>query len=1020
MRCDRRRAVLYSGQSQHSISGTHDAGERSSEFDDASNLLAGNPDATTISIDEPSENPKNQYGLLQDSRREEDDELLGTDDSDKTEVLDRIKGSVFPIPGKNFVRLYIRSNPDLYGPFWICATLVFAIAISGNLSNFFIHLGKPAYRYVPEFRKVSIAATAIYAYAWLVPLALWGFLMWRNSKVMNIVSYSFLEIVCVYGYSLFIYIPTAWLQPTGHRVGNLKNVNGFLPLTLEFFILENISGTDSFNDWYTSYVIFCILLMSVVILIISIFNVEFYAVVPSIPCSRLALLGKIIHPRQVIHSVVHAIMGMLMAWCAAVMTKGKFQFLALPCTASESLDGAVQHMCLNEYHLFLLLSGAFMGYNYSLLYLVNNMNYLPFPIIQFLALQDLMLLSQYSPVRRQEVFSLSQPGGHPHNWTAISKECLTLLSDLTQKLIMQQEAAATNGRVKQPSTGEVGRSLRSSEAAVTEEMAFQTQRYNVVSRAHIPSLVKSSLLPLKALSTSDLGSSFGSPLSSPALNHKAGILDLNSPWHGSVQSPHVMRRGPKLWTSSSDLQMNGSPQASFPVISIARVGNEAIQPSFIYTWLQNKQEQVRSFLSKRVLIMYFFSKHPEALIQAVFSDAQMHIWALEGLSRLVAASFTEDRFGVVQTTLPAILNTLLTLQEVVDKHFKLPHASSKPPRISGSLMDTSYKTLRFALRASLKTAIYRVTTTFGEHLKTPFSVGCNFAVLEVRVEETRWMLPCSLLTYSDLREQLLFPPPRTAACIRDCCVPSSIFTAARTGDKQGPFQQRDTNMHYEVAEFQKPSTSAAFFEAIDKCQVVPMKELPQVTCSNTGKTFLNSQMSFKITVNNSSDNTEPQQNPHEMSVPLLDLIPKRPSIFERLPILQRTQEFRCPKSSKEYFQQQKHQSVKELFTGTSSKWSTTRKRVPNGTGIMFEEGSALGSKGLSSPQNRSLHLHFFVQILLFPHLYLAQGRSSTPQLRWCKLPEGPYACGVIQSYPSAALTCTEAGQFGMRELLSVP
>lgn len=56
---------------------------------------------------------------------------------------------------------------------------------------------------------VSVAATTIYAYAWLVPLALWGFLMWRNSKVMNIVSYSFLEIVCVYGYSLFIYIPTA-------------------------------------------------------------------------------------------------------------------------------------------------------------------------------------------------------------------------------------------------------------------------------------------------------------------------------------------------------------------------------------------------------------------------------------------------------------------------------------------------------------------------------------------------------------------------------------------------------------------------------------------------------------------------------------------------------------------------------------------------------------------------------------------------------------------------------------------
>ncbi|MBN3272940.1 YIPF1 protein, partial [Polyodon spathula] len=62
---------------------------------------------------------------------------------------------------------------------------------------------------------VTIAATAIYSYAWLVPLALWGFLMWRNSKVINIVSYSFLEIVYVYGYSLFIYIPAAilWIIP---------------------------------------------------------------------------------------------------------------------------------------------------------------------------------------------------------------------------------------------------------------------------------------------------------------------------------------------------------------------------------------------------------------------------------------------------------------------------------------------------------------------------------------------------------------------------------------------------------------------------------------------------------------------------------------------------------------------------------------------------------------------------------------------------------------------------------------
>ncbi|XP_053549416.1 protein YIPF1 [Bombina bombina] len=199
------------------------------EFDDAAHLLAANPDATTVSIGEPEDKGQRRH------RSGEDEDLLGNDD-DKTEllagqkklapfwtfeyyqtffdvdtyqVLDRIKGSLLPIPGRNFVRLYVRSNPDLYGPFWICATLVFCITISGNLSNFLLHLGRPDYHYVPEFRKVSIAATAIFAYAWLVPLALWGFLTWRNSKVMSMVSYSFLEIVCVYGYSLFIYIPTS-------------------------------------------------------------------------------------------------------------------------------------------------------------------------------------------------------------------------------------------------------------------------------------------------------------------------------------------------------------------------------------------------------------------------------------------------------------------------------------------------------------------------------------------------------------------------------------------------------------------------------------------------------------------------------------------------------------------------------------------------------------------------------------------------------------------------------------------
>ncbi|XP_007128223.1 nucleoporin NDC1 isoform X3 [Physeter macrocephalus] len=578
---------------------------------------------------------------------------------------------------------------------------------------------------------------------------------------------------------------------------------------------------DSFSDLYSSYIIFYLLLLSVVIVIINIFNVEFYTVVPSIPCSRLALIGKIIHPQQLMHSFIHAAMGMMMAWCATVITKGQYSFLVVPCTASESLDSPAAQTCLNEYHLFFLLAGAFMGYSYSLLYFINNMNYLPFPIIQqykflrfrrsllllvkhscveslfllrnfcivyyflghipkawistamdlqldeqfhrpldtvsgllnlsllyhvwlcgvfvlmtwyiswilfkiyateahlfpvqppfseesdeclpkvlnsnppliikYLALQDLMLLSQYSPSRRQEVFSLSQPGGHPHSWTAISRECLNLLNDMTQKLVLYQEAAATNGRVMSSSYPVEPKKLNS-----PEETTFQTPKSSQMPRPSVPSLIKTSLFSSK-LSTPDVASPLATPLGSSVVNRMAGIFDVNT-CYGSPQSRQLTRRGPRLWTSASGQQMTEYSNPS-PSTSVSAEGKTVRQPNVIYSWIQNKREQ-----------------HPEASIQAVFSDAQMHIWALEGLSHLVAASFTEDRFGVVQTTLPAILNTLLTLQEAVDKYFKLPHASSKPPRISGSLVDTSYKTLRFAFRASLKTAIYRITTTFGEHL----------------------------------------------------------------------------------------------------------------------------------------------------------------------------------------------------------------------------------------------------------------------------------------------------------------
>lgn len=134
---------------------------------------------------------------------------------DTHQVLKRVAGSMTPIPKRNYLETHIRPSPDLYGPFWICTTLVFTTAVAGNLANYMASAGKD-YKWKYDFHKVTFAATAIFTYWWLLPTVLYGVLWWRKSAA----GYTFLEMLCVYGYSLAIYIPISilwvinvvWLQ----------------------------------------------------------------------------------------------------------------------------------------------------------------------------------------------------------------------------------------------------------------------------------------------------------------------------------------------------------------------------------------------------------------------------------------------------------------------------------------------------------------------------------------------------------------------------------------------------------------------------------------------------------------------------------------------------------------------------------------------------------------------------------------------------------------------------------------
>lgn len=54
--------------------------------------------------------------------------------------------------------------------------------------------------------------------------------------------------------------------------------------------------------------------------------------------------------------------------------------------------------------------------------------------IGYLGAQDLRIMSMIDPSRRQCIFTLSQPGGHPRNWNSILGECLGIINDFNTEL----------------------------------------------------------------------------------------------------------------------------------------------------------------------------------------------------------------------------------------------------------------------------------------------------------------------------------------------------------------------------------------------------------------------------------------------------------------------------------------------------------------------------------------------------------------------------------------------------------
>jgi len=110
----------------------------------------------------------------------------------------KLKGSMIPF-NKSFYQS-IETNADLYGPFWTFTTIVFLIALIGNITSYYYAEDKENYVY--NYHHVPHAFFIIYGFGFGVPL-----ILWIISRFIFRIDIDLLTNMCLYGYSYTILVP---------------------------------------------------------------------------------------------------------------------------------------------------------------------------------------------------------------------------------------------------------------------------------------------------------------------------------------------------------------------------------------------------------------------------------------------------------------------------------------------------------------------------------------------------------------------------------------------------------------------------------------------------------------------------------------------------------------------------------------------------------------------------------------------------------------------------------------------
>jgi hypothetical protein len=170
-----------------------------------------NSSAFAISLDNDKPKVKISTSDDVDDEKKEDPSYFSLEyyqrffDVDSTEVMWRVLRSSFPFK-LDFIE-FVKSKPDLYGPFWITTSLIFFFSVSSNFSTYLrtiSSLEPGPWRY--NFIVFTIGVALMYIYVFCVPIPFWIYF-----KFFGDVPVGIIQMWCIYGYAMVIYIPLSFL-----------------------------------------------------------------------------------------------------------------------------------------------------------------------------------------------------------------------------------------------------------------------------------------------------------------------------------------------------------------------------------------------------------------------------------------------------------------------------------------------------------------------------------------------------------------------------------------------------------------------------------------------------------------------------------------------------------------------------------------------------------------------------------------------------------------------------------------